>query len=119
MNMHKTSGPVRLLFAILLTCGISTFTFAQVSQLPTEPQLRSIYDTGAYHACLQQISRLLALKGRAAAGVEREKLFLLRGDCLVKLRDSRTAVKAFAQAESSDDPDTSLRARAGLIILRS
>ena len=43
----------------------------------------------------------------------------MRGDCLVKLGDSRTALKAFTQAEASDDTETSLKAHAGVVILQS
>jgi len=93
---------------------------AQPAAIPTTDDLRAVYDAGQYHACLQEISRLLFLKGAPAEGVDRAKL-LLRGHCLVKLKDRRTALKAFADAEKQArvdfDPETALRARAGILIL--
>jgi hypothetical protein len=94
---------------------------AQSAAIPTTDDLRAVYDAGQYHACLQEISRLLFLKGAPAEGVDRAKLLLLRGHCLVKLKDRRTALKALADAEKQArvafDPETALRARAAILIL--
>jgi hypothetical protein len=119
MSMRLLSRRCFLLVAIglMLTDRIS----AQTMKIPTAEELREVYDAGQYHACLQQISRMLFLKGAPTAGVDRPKLLLLRGDCLVKLKDSRTAMKAYNEAEAaaSLDPATALRARGGAIILKN
>jgi hypothetical protein len=108
-----------LLAAILLSAPC--LASAQTPTIPTAEQLRMLYGDGRYHACLQEISRLLFLKGAAAANVNRPELLLLRGDCLVKLKDSRTALKAYQEAEkaATHDPETALWARAGVLILKN
>jgi hypothetical protein len=95
--------------------------WAQTVTIPTTAQLRELYTAGQYHPCLQQISRLLFLKGAPATGVDRPSLLLLRGDCLVKLGDSRAALKAYKSAETAaaDDPPTALRARGSVLILQN
>ena len=111
----------RYLFAVSAILATASFAFSQTITVPTADQLRQMYDAGQYHPCLQEISRLLFLKGEIATHVDRPKLLLLRGDCLVKLKDSRTALKAYKDAEAAAtlDPPTWLLARAGTVILQN
>ncbi len=108
-------------FLVLLGVFAISPAWAQTVTIPTTAQLRELYTAGQYHPCLQQISRLLFLKGAPATGVDRPSLLLLRGDCLVKLQDSRAAIKAYKDAETAaaDDPPTALRARGGALILQN
>jgi hypothetical protein len=102
--------------------GLANLSFAQTSKIPTAEDLRQLYNDKQYHPCLQMISKLLYLKGDVAKNnVDRPKLYVLRGDCMVKLKDSRTALKAYQQAEkeATDDPQTALQARASSLILQN
>src|SRR5271154_2783318 len=103
----------RYLLCVAIALSLPCLTSAQTATIPTAEQLWQMYDAGQYHPCLQQISRLLFLKGAAAANVNRQELLLLRGDCLVKLKDSRTALKAYQESEkaAAQDPETALQAR--------
>jgi hypothetical protein len=111
----------RYLFVVMVILIVADLAPAQTITIPTTEQLRELYDVGQYHLCLQEISKLLFLKGEIATHVDRPKLLLLRGDCLVKLKDSRTAMKAFKDAEAAAtlDPATWLLARAGTVILQN
>jgi hypothetical protein len=109
-----------LLFVVCMS--LANASFAQTSKIPTAEDLRQMYSDGQYHATLQMISRLLFLKGDAAKNVDRPKLFLLRGDSLVRLGDARRAMTAFQDAEreaSPQDPQTALQARASIVILEN
>jgi hypothetical protein len=118
MNTKLLSWRWLLILLAVLATGQA---WAQTVTIPTAAQLRELYTAGQYHPCLQQISRLLFLKGAPAAGVDRAALLLLRGDCLVRLGDSRTALKAYksAEAAAADDPPTALRARGSALILQN
>jgi hypothetical protein len=113
--------PGRYLFLAIVILAAASVGSAQTITIPSADQLRQMYVAGQYHPCLQEISRLLFLKGAVATNVDRPKLLLLRGDCLVKLKDSRTALKAYKDAEAAAtlDPATWLSARAGTVILQN
>jgi hypothetical protein len=105
----------------VVSMSLAGRAFAQTTKIPTADEVRQMYNDGKYHPCLQLISKLLYLKGDVARNVDKPKLLLLRGDCLVKLKDPRTALKAYQQAEKEAtlDPRTALLARASALILQN
>jgi hypothetical protein len=60
--------------------------------------LRADYAAGQYRPCLQKISRYLSSPTAKAGSVERYDLFMLRGDCLLQLKQGNLASDAFDSA---------------------
>jgi hypothetical protein len=71
-----------------------------------------MHDAREYRTCLQQVARLLALRGELAAHYDRYALLLLRGDCLLHLEDRATALEAYTEAMTSPEPRQLAEARA-------
>ena len=76
-----------------------------------------MYDAKQYRTCLQQIGRVLQLRGDAARPYDPASLQLLRGECLVQLQDRSTAMLAFSTAEKSPDLQQAAQARAMSLLL--
>jgi hypothetical protein len=78
--------------------------------------LHAMYDTGDYRAAVQQIARVLRLRGKAAEPYDRDALQLLRGKSLLALDDPRAAKRAFQEAEKSPQNNIAMTAH-GLVAL--
>ena len=81
---------VRLIPLFLL--AISSTALA-AGQLATDAELQQMFDKGDYRACLQQTARVLGLKGEAANNYDPYTMQMRRGECLLSLGDSPTALE--------------------------
>jgi len=111
-----------LFLLILLVAGVSLRGEAPTTQpmpLPTSAELQQMHDAGQYRVCLQQIARVLQLRGDVAKPYDYFALLLLRGDCLLHLEDADTALEAYASAEKSADPKQKMEARATIVLMRN
>jgi len=90
----------------------------QPMPLPTPAELQQMNDGGQYRICLQQIARVLALRGDPARPYDRNSLLLLRGDCLLHLKDPTTALDAYVAASHSPKPAQKAEARATALLIR-
>ena len=59
--------------------------------LPTLAELQEMYDTGDYRTAIQQIARVLRLRGAPAEAYDRDAVMLLRGKTLLAMDDPRAA----------------------------
>lgn len=114
---------LQLLVISVLACIVSnTATFSapttQPMPLPTMQDLQQMHDAGAYRHCLQQIARVMMLGEPAAKPYDKFALLLIRGDCLLHLGDTSTALDAYAAAEKSDIPAQAADARAMAVLIR-
>jgi hypothetical protein len=76
-----------------------------------------MYDGGAYQTAVQQIARVLRLRGDAAKPYDRDALLLLRGKTLLALDDPRAAKRAFEEAQTSVENDIALTAHGYVTLL--
>ena len=77
--------------------------------LATMDDLNQMYEAKQYRVCLQQIARLMR---PGNLGDQKFALLLLRGDCLLQLRDGATAKESYRAAEKSGNPDQVAEGRA-------
>jgi hypothetical protein len=79
---------------------------------PTPPKLtddaRADFKTGDYAACLKKLSGLLSSRSLKADSPERYDLLMLRGECMLKLKQRQAAAQAF------DAAATGMKARGDL-----
>lgn len=108
--------------AILIAIGATAFAQKPGDQnngpppLPSMDDLREMYDAGDYRAAVQQIARVLRLKGAPAQAYDREALLLLRGQSLLAMEDPRAAKRALEEAQKSAQNDIAMKAH-GLVAL--
>jgi hypothetical protein len=85
--------------------------------LPTMDELRQMYDDGDYQAAIQQIARVMRLRGAPADPYDRDALQLLRGKTLLAMDDPRAAKRAFEEAQKSQQPDIAMTAHGYVTLL--
>jgi hypothetical protein len=66
--------------------------------LPSGDDLHKQFDTKQYQPLLQNLARVLQLKGTAAQPYDRVDLLMLRGEALLQLKQQASAVEAFDAA---------------------
>src|SRR5689334_24823234 len=110
---------VLCLVAICLIKSSSDALAQTTPPMPTMQDLREMYAAAQYRTCAQQVARVLNAKTPDAQQLDRGELLALRGDCLVKLGDRAGAIKAYADAQKSGNPDVWSHARAMELLLKS
>ena len=79
---------------------------------PTFDAARALYADGNYKDALAAISQLQQLTGKAAEGLDRFALFMLKGETQLRLHDGASALNAFVlsfkEAATADQKDQSL-----------
>ncbi|MBC8108229.1 MAG: hypothetical protein H7Z14_16705 [Anaerolineae bacterium] len=85
--------------------------------LPTMDELREMYDSGDYRTAVQQIARVLRLRGAPAQPYDRDALQLLRGQTLLALDDPRAAKRSFDEAQKSAQNDIAMKAHGYFALL--
>lgn len=101
---------------------VLTGAFAQAQVAPTAPptpeQIQKLIEAQAYRPALQAIAQIMPSVAKAAAGGDKYALLMMRGECLLQLKDSATAIIAFDQAAAaagSLEQNEAARAIGGLI----
>ena len=94
---------------------------AAADTLPTFDEIRALYDKGEYKDTLKQLARLLSLKGKAAEGMDRYALLMLRAESHLRLKATSGATQALTEAAKvAPDEESAAKARAlNLLIKRS
>lgn len=83
--------------------------------------IRQLVSDGKHREALQKLSRVLALKGSAAAQYDRHELLRLKAESHLNIKDSAAAASAFAAA-AKEAPDDAARAQdkaSELVVKRS
>jgi hypothetical protein len=97
---------MRILFVavclVFLAAASRTLVGAEPGQSPTAPKStddpRADFTTGEYPACLKKISGLLSSRSLKPDSPERYDLLMLRGECMLKLKQRQAAAQAFDAA---------------------
>lgn len=89
------------------------------NSLPTVDEIQALFDKGDYSETLKQLSRLLSLKGKAAEGMDRYTLLMLRGESHLRLKANSAATQALAEAaKAAPDDEAAAKARALAILVK-
>src|SRR5262245_46292561 len=108
----------RMRLVVVLLMFASTAVAQPANQLPSVDQLRAQLDTNPA-AVLQGVARSLALKGPAAATLDRYELFMLRGEAHLRNKAMPAAAEAFAAAgKETTDAAKKTTARATEVLAR-
>ncbi len=83
---------------LLLTCVAYS---AGPDPLPTQKQITESYAAADYPKTLQMLSRVLALKGKAAEPYDRHALLLIKGETHLRMKATQPAIAAFAEASTA------------------
>lgn len=115
-----TRLPLVLLPAIVPLLLLPGRVGAQASDaLPSTDEIRVLYDKGEYNETLKQLARLLSLKGKAAEGVDRYALLMLRAESHLRLKATSGATQALAEAAKvAGDDEAAAKARALAILIK-
>jgi len=103
--------------ALVLTGALAQAQVAPTAP-PTPDQIQKLIEAQAYRPALQAIAQILPSVAGAAAGGDKYALLMMRGECLLQLKDSATAIIAFDQAAAaagSLEQNEAARAIGGLI----
>lgn len=116
-----TRLPTLLLLSLVL--GLSFTARSAHAQgdnpLPTVEEIQALFDKGEFNETLKQLSRLLSLKGKAAQGMDRYTLLMLRGESHLRLKANSAATKALAEAaKAAPDDEAKAKARALSILIK-
>lgn len=98
--------------AMLFVSVIALTSMADVpaaEPLPTADELQQLYKNGDYGPLLQKLNRVLQLKGDAARPYDRIKLYLLKGDTHLQMKENSLAMAAYASAVKAIDAQTDPR----------
>jgi hypothetical protein len=86
---------------------------------PTAEDARALYEKGEYNDALKLVARLLAMKGKAAEGLDRYGLLMLRAESHLRLKTTGAALPALAEAAKvAPDDESAAKARALSILIK-
>jgi hypothetical protein len=106
---------MRVISALVILLAGSAVAFAQ----PTTEEIRKEYDAGKYSSAIGMTSRALAARGADAEKYDRYELLYLRGESLLKLKQSKFAEMAFEEAfAATNDRDKQARAMAMVAVIK-
>lgn len=87
--------------------------------LPAMEQLQEMLEQKQYQPLLQNIARVLALRGEAAKAYDRGKVLILKGEAHLQMKAGAPAVAAFNEAaEEATDPKDAAIGRATAMLIK-
>ena len=110
---------------VLVLCAVACWHVSARAQegaaAGVEAELQQMLKEGQYQPAVQRASRALALKGAAATGVNRSKVFMLRGEAQLHLKQGAQAIDSFASAakEAKDPKDAALATATEALVRKS
>src|SRR5688572_14868767 len=89
------------LISVLLASAVLLFVSTATAQQPTMEGAQGDFASGDYRSALQKISRLLTGPTARPGTPHRYELLLLRGECMLQLKEANFAADAFDAAARS------------------
>lgn len=88
---------------------------------PTMADIQKAYDAKQYADVNRLVAQAMALRGNAAVGFDREKLFVMRGESQIRLKQYTPAAEAFTSAakETKDSKSITTYNATALLVRRS
>jgi hypothetical protein len=104
---------------VVVTMLLASAGYAAPAPPPSQEEIAKTFETGDYPLVLQQLARVLPLRGKAAAGYDRFELLMLKGETHLRLKQYKTAGDAFgAAAKDTKDDVHAATARATQRLVR-
>lgn len=90
-------------------------------KLPATEDIRKLFEAGNYREALQKLSKVINLKGDAAAVYDKHELWRMKAESHLKLKDTNAAANAFAQAakQATDEKEAAFDHASELVVKRS
>jgi hypothetical protein len=110
---------------LFVVCTLSSGVVA-AAQAPdpatTTEDIKAAFEKGDYQETLKLLSRVLSLKGKAAQGIDRYSLLMMRAESYLKLKTTSLALEALEEAEkvarAADDEKGAADARALTMLIK-
>jgi hypothetical protein len=83
---------------VCMAAAVNGAAAQETTTLPTAGEIRAQVEAGQYRPALQNLLRVLALKGQAATAYDRFEMLMLRAECQLQIRETRTALDSLEQA---------------------
>jgi hypothetical protein len=114
----KSGIPCVLVWCALACCQLSARAQADAG---AEAELQQMLKDGQYQPAIQRASRALALKGESAKSVNRAKVYMLKGEAQLHLKQGAQAIDSFAGAarEAKDPKDAALATATEALVRKS
>src|SRR6478672_189018 len=87
-----------LLSACLVMLVATDFVRAAPPTAPTIAEAQADFDAGQYRPALQKVSKALTATNEKSPPAARYDLFMLRGECLLRVNERTLAIDAFRAA---------------------
>jgi hypothetical protein len=109
-----------LLLTVVLSAAVPALGQpAPAEPVPTPESARKLIDDGKAAEALKQVNRLLAMRGKAAEGLDRHAVLLLKAEAHLRLKAAEAAAVAFRQAAGeTEDAEQQAIARASEQLIR-
>jgi hypothetical protein len=85
--------------------------------MPTMQELQQLYESKQWQPLLQKVSKVLPLRGQAAAPYDRYELFMMKGEAHLNLKQAPAASSAFDEASKLKDLEKTKMAVADAMVL--
>jgi hypothetical protein len=117
--MRRSVASALVALVVLVACLARTAPAAE--PLPTQGDIQQTFDRGKYPLVLQELNRVLVLKGAAAKAYDRHALLRLKGETHLRMKAAAPAAQAFADAaaETEDAQAADVDRATALLIKRS
>src|SRR4051794_1703465 len=89
-------GMRRIILALVVCLGLSASAHAEL----TVDDAKKDLEAGQYRQCLQKVSKLLVARTAQQDSPDRYDLLLMRGECLLQMKQASGAEAAFNSASS-------------------
>lgn len=111
-----------LLLLAFVTIAAPSALGANADPSAAVDDIKAAYEKGDYNETLRLISRVLALKGKAAEGLDRIELLRLRAESHLKLKATTNAITALEEAakaaKTAQDDKAASEARALILLIK-
>lgn len=111
-----------MLVAVLVLATLARGAVGAGDATPTIDDAKAAFEKADYNEALRVLARLLSLKGKAAEGLDRYEMLMLRAESQLKLKSSTGAVSALEEAvrvaKAKQDDVAGAEARALILLIK-
>jgi hypothetical protein len=122
--MTRTALSVSLLASLLfglpsqaLQPSVGAAAAAADAAAPTPEDVKAAYEKKDYKETLRLVGRVLSLKGRAAEGIDRYEMLVLKAESHLKMQATTNAIQSLEEAAKVAPGDEEAAKAKGLVIL--
>lgn len=118
MTSHRFAPIVLLILSLLSSRALAQAKTPSSDPPATMQELQQLYDAKDWQTLLQKVTKVLPLRGQAAAAYDRYELLMMKGDAHLNLKQGPAASSTFDEASKIKDLDKVKMAKAdGMVLL--